>query len=791
MLTLTYQHLINEYWTSTNTKAETKSKLKPKPPKPPIKVSNKEDDFDTQFTITQSQTMSSTDNAAEQTAINIKELADNIGPAPHLIDHGSLIKTQEILSKPTSEQTTSVDPNTLTSIIVENDVSLADISNMHYHEITPTPMQTIPKYQQALQVSLNVQQTLQQDVTGKVVFPKHVFSQTQYSSKKSQQKQQDELAASQRVTCDICQKSLKTKKMLWAHKVAVHYGGNFPCDICGKKCITGAELRRHMTSHSTERKFACQYCGLAYKRWSHLYQHLRVHEEEKNFRCDVCHVNFKVQAELKDHCFAEHCGGELVQCSVCKHKLATPLAVYHHSMKHTGTRDFICQICGSNFKRKQHLVTHMKTHFTEKRGPNGTNEVYNCQACDEKFNLKMELKAHCSAAHPCNPSDEVVRCKTCDKKLNLTHSIYLHGLRHCGDREFKCNQCNQLFKRKAHLLRHQADRHPAEPRERKKRTTPAEALVCMLCKRSFKYKASLIKHMSQQHGIFPKEDGEIYIKKGIKKPHQCQYCQKRFRAKNNLAKHIANKHGNEDGAVDSGTNNLHHSNSDSAQEDDTDEIINGDVMEQVGIGESASTTENSETKQKINVSTEEEVTRVDNDVEKILSDSMAGIDETSAQETSDELQQQQQLQQIVTVDQQTGRIILLSPEDMMAGTSQVSKNDLKDTKDNDVQKSHDNNEASNITNQLNQPSEVVPTVSSSYDTQGIVQTIPTMASGSSLQQSAGGYLVNQDGVAVASLPLQTVQELSDSGSVLEFTHGTNNQIVVLLSALNSQNIGQL
>lgn len=91
--------------------------------------------------------------------------------------------------------------------------------------------------------------------------------------------------------CDICNKVLKTKKLLFKHKHC-HLTNNrkHVCGECGKEFLENTYLKVHMRSHFTddEKPYKCQQCGQQYAYQYQLTQHLYKHSDQKPFPCPRC-----------------------------------------------------------------------------------------------------------------------------------------------------------------------------------------------------------------------------------------------------------------------------------------------------------------------------------------------------------------------------------------------------------------------------------------------------------------------------------------------------------------------
>ena len=240
-------------------------------------------------------------------------------------------------------------------------------------------------------------------------------------------------------SCNECNrdfsKTLNPKKRLREHVRRVHLkNGKFQCSDCPKSFVCRQGLRDHEPVHSKERNHACTYCGKTFLRLSHLYIHTRTHEEEKNFRCEGCFFTFNVQSELKDHCEKNHSDISInIKCSVCKQNLFSSQSIYSHSLRHSGTRDWKCDVCGSAFKRKQILDQHKKRHLED----SNQHKKSICEQCSKEFPTSSALGEHISIDHHTSSSNlmsSVSDNKACDGN--------------------KCNVCSKVFKNVDNYMEH-------------------------------------------------------------------------------------------------------------------------------------------------------------------------------------------------------------------------------------------------------------------------------------------------------------------------------------------------
>ncbi|XP_063392828.1 zinc finger protein ZFP2-like [Cydia fagiglandana] len=101
--------------------------------------------------------------------------------------------------------------------------------------------------------------------------------------------------------CEICHKTLKTKKSLQDHMHRHYNIRNYNCEDCGDTFVTSSELQSHRLKHSLEKKVECHLCGYRTNTKKSLIVHLKRHAGNKSFKCGSCDLSFYTGGDLRRH----------------------------------------------------------------------------------------------------------------------------------------------------------------------------------------------------------------------------------------------------------------------------------------------------------------------------------------------------------------------------------------------------------------------------------------------------------------------------------------------------------
>ena len=146
-------------------------------------------------------------------------------------------------------------------------------------------------------------------------------------------------------------------------------------------------------------------------------------------------------------------------------------------------------------------------------------EKYKCGICEITFDAESSLANHFKTGHKkCNicgkscPGSDLTRHKKLAHEKGQEVKDEVHG----QIRKYKCNLCDNSFKRADHLKNHRETVHSND-----------RPYQCNLCQKSFKCDV-LAKHKAEVHDKL--------------KPHKCEKCEKMFARADSLKKHFERVH---------------------------------------------------------------------------------------------------------------------------------------------------------------------------------------------------------------------------------------------------------
>jgi hypothetical protein len=199
----------------------------------------------------------------------------------------------------------------------------------------------------------------------------------------------DEIKPLMKTPCPLCGKEISSISNMSSHIQQCHPSTPEPyrCEECGGFYKTRISLKHHMQSqHTTNRKsYPCKYCGNIFTEARSLKEHINCsHETTEVFSCEVCKKNFLTRGRLRRHMyihgefrlFCKYCGKGFHLKDMNKHidlmhekKSANKFKCEYCSRYngvHLKTLPYRCPICDHGFRKKSHMLAHMKEHAVRK-----------------------------------------------------------------------------------------------------------------------------------------------------------------------------------------------------------------------------------------------------------------------------------------------------------------------------------------------------------------------------------------------------------------------------------------
>ncbi|CAH1788155.1 unnamed protein product [Owenia fusiformis] len=218
-----------------------------------------------------------------------------------------------------------------------------------------------------------------------------------------------------------------------------------------------------------KKSFICQ-CGKTFNQRYLWQRHNVQHTGSRNFICDICNKAFGLSSTLNRH--------KVVHAdeSQRKHKCPTCDKAFHlsgvlrdHIKTHTRDVTFDCAHCGKKFLKKTNLGHHLDVMHTEKS--------ISCGSCPKKFPTESILKAHTLQWH----RTQQQQCQYCNLQVNSKWELSQHE-QHCDalrpiKRKPSCNTVHLNNGLKTIKISYPSSRKSRKDKERKEGITASDTVT--------------------------------------------------------------------------------------------------------------------------------------------------------------------------------------------------------------------------------------------------------------------------------------------------------------------------
>ena len=351
-------------------------------------------------------------------------------------------------------------------------------------------------------------------------------------------------------TCGTCKRKFDTIHLLEKHKLQVHGAvDKYKCRFCSityrnKRSLSMHVKRDHPGSQKAPHQ--CALCELAFADKDLLSKHAREHE---TFSCEFCHRVFKNRTVFNKHTEEMHVknkDGTVTnrgfECESCKQVFKTLRALNNHvnafcKNNMTEDRPFSCKKCDKTFWNSLLLKIHYRKTHKEQVDPSKIVATHKCQLCSKTFISVAMLKLH-TCRRPCRQ----FKCQNCDKLYKSQSSLVEHIEMVHSDKkpEYTCEQCGKVYARLRSLKYHQQEHINGK-----------KMYKCAFCPKQYTSKQSAGDHEMKHRGeqVLCSQCGKSFASMKILRTHErivhrnkknyvCTICSKSYNDSYNLKCHI-------------------------------------------------------------------------------------------------------------------------------------------------------------------------------------------------------------------------------------------------------------
>lgn len=276
------------------------------------------------------------------------------------------------------------------------------------------------------------------------------------------------------LTCLICSRKFKTKRILRVHLKIIHEGRkDFKCSVeeCAGEFSRKHDLTRHMIKmhdqgskdNESQKNVEVRTCKLCeppkvFSTLTYLQIHIdAIHKgKQPKFSCSYCQRAFSFKGSFDRHMENIHAqqtykNKAIPTCNDCGKEFASKERLYtHRKTVHMGIPQLVrikCPICkeifNSSYLKNKHLA---QVHR------NGEIKTRTCHVCCTDYELYDDYKAHIDS------HEGYFICVTCGHnfidELSLTLHIDSHRTFDPEFRRFKCDACGYRLASKAQIVVH-------------------------------------------------------------------------------------------------------------------------------------------------------------------------------------------------------------------------------------------------------------------------------------------------------------------------------------------------
>lgn len=283
--------------------------------------------------------------------------------------------------------------------------------------------------------------------------------------------------------CGECPAYYEKSTELIAHKKLHNLMDTLVCPYCSEIFVSTTKLKRHLSCSTTSkkspttkkhkmttrkkvdsekeedeptpsgtdgnRKYSCRICDKKYSYLHYLKQHEKRHSDNTlTHTCEYCGHEFKLRQNLRAH-LRTHTGEKPYQCKLCGKAFNQPYYMTIHMRIHQKEKPYECTLCQMKFVTSSHLGRHIKGHNNIK--------PHKCKLCDRAFTLPGHLKDHERSQHT---GERPFPCDVCGNQFARRKLLRQHKQLH-GEKKYKCKYCDMVFAQSAGRRGHEIRAHNA------------------------------------------------------------------------------------------------------------------------------------------------------------------------------------------------------------------------------------------------------------------------------------------------------------------------------------------